>query len=171
MAPLRRDEGEVNILDLVMHLGRTTRFGGYGDPEWTVLHHSLLTAVIALRNNMGPEVAMHALLHDTHEAYTGDIPSPIKRLIADTGKVDAIGQVEAELDKRIYAHLNIKPPDAATRRKVKQCDQVALILESELFGPTDCDLMATIPEDQRADMVAMVERVVPNYQQLVRRKG
>lgn len=165
-APLTKGEGDVNILDLVVHLGRTARFGGVGDPEWTVLHHSMLCTLIAYRLGW-QDVAGYALLHDAHEAYIGDIPTPVKDAIGR----DAVRTVERAVDSRINDHLGLTAPDAAIRKRIRQCDQIALLIESVLFGPLDCDLLDTVPPDERAAAVALCEKVLPGFQAIARRKS
>lgn len=173
-APISKEEGEVNIIDLVILGGRVGRFGNNGDPEWKLLHHSVLCALIALRLGYGSEVAVYALLHDKHEVYFGaDLPSPIKHVLealsgAEPGK-GPVKQLERTIDGRINEHLGIKAPDAATRKKVKQCDRIAGVIESLLFGPVNCDLAEVLPEEERADMIALCEKVIPGFNNMVRR--
>lgn len=171
LAPLGKDEGECNILDLAVHLGREPRFGGYGDPSWTVLHHSFLCAEIWLRLGFPVEQIWAPLMHDTHEAYTRDIPSPIKAAINDIAGKDVCRTMERRIDDRISEHLSLPKMDAKTKTLVKTCDRVALVIESLLFGPTDCDLLDIVSDTERPDMVAMCERVLPGFQKMARRKG
>lgn len=117
------------LMDMVRHLGRTMRFGGVADPEWTVQGHSLLTACVYLIN-YGTKGVEHALLHDFHESYIGDIPSPIKKIIGP----EAIKEVEAGFDKKIFQFLKVKEPSKKEKEKVKICDIAALIIESYYVG-------------------------------------
>ncbi len=48
-APMSPGEGTASILDIVVQLGRQRRFGGAGSLEWSVLHHSVLVALLWLR--------------------------------------------------------------------------------------------------------------------------
>jgi len=54
----------------VVHLGRERRWGGFGDPAYTVLHHSFLCALIWMKAGFSENGVVHALLHDAHEAAT-----------------------------------------------------------------------------------------------------
>jgi hypothetical protein len=121
-------EGTVVPLDIVFHLGRTRRFGGWGNPEWTVLHHSMLVSLIWLRR-YGPKDVHLALLHDAHEYITGDIPSPVKRAIGE-----GVRNLEKALDARIYERLDLGPPVVDPR--VRVVDLAALFIEAyHGFGP------------------------------------
>jgi hypothetical protein len=73
----------ITLGDVSGALGRVPRFGGHtvGDGVWTVAHHALLCDDIAT-NHYGeaatPKARLALLMHDAHEAFTGDIPAPLK---------------------------------------------------------------------------------------------
>lgn len=171
-APITPKDGEVSIVDLVVLAGRVARFGHNGEPEWRLLHHSVLSAMIAMRLGYEPDVVVAALTHDLHECYFGaDLPSPVKRALEDlSGGKSPIKQLEGVIDARIGEHLNMTKPTAAVRAKVKHCDRVAGVIESLLFGPMNCDLGEVLPEEERADMVAQCEKVVPGFNKIVRQR-
>lgn len=129
-APLPDNDHKPHPIDVVMHLGRTKRFGGWGNPEWTVLHHSMLTALLwASYYDLGS--MYHALLHDAHEAYTGDIPSPVKAFMGAT----QVKMLEGDLDQRIRAMVGIfREPHEDDQKRIKLVDQAALIIEAYYFG-------------------------------------
>jgi len=130
IAPLPDNNEAPNPIDIVFHLGRTRRFGGWGNPEWTVLHHSLLVSLIWLRY-LGPEGLQFALLHDAHEYITGDIPSPVKHAIGPGAR-----ELEKELDRRVYARLGLEQPSVNESLSVRVVDLAALFIESYRgFGP------------------------------------
>jgi hypothetical protein len=136
-APLPHDtyqaDGEPPCpLDICQHLGRTGRFGGWGDPSWTVLHHVTLASMLWMKF-YGPSGVHHALMHDFHEAYTGDIPSPIKQCLGKEGAA-AVKALEAHLDGTIYAAMNVDPPTPQQRAKVKVVDFACLMVESFRHG-------------------------------------
>jgi hypothetical protein len=128
-APLPGNNEPVNPMDLVMQLGRTRRFNGSANPEWTVLHHSLLVQLIWLKT-YGPEGLEHIMGHDFHEYVTGDIPSPVKAAIGR----EAIEKVQDELDRRIRESLHIQEPDAIDKGCVKYVDWAALFIEAHYIG-------------------------------------
>ena len=129
-APLREDVGTVNILDLVMHTGRESRWGGLGSTEYKVIHHLQLVSLLWLKGGFPREGLAYVMAHDFHEAYTGDITSPVKRLMGEGIKL-----LEKYLDGRIWESLGLPPPSAEVLRYVKLCDLAALVIEAPLFGP------------------------------------
>ena len=74
------DPLEIRIEDLAFALAHINRYNGHAG-AYSVAQHSVLAlhAAEALTDNAG--IRRAALLHDAHEAYTGDVPSPIKRVL------------------------------------------------------------------------------------------
>lgn len=128
-APLPGNDEKVHPMDLVAQLGRTRRFNGSANPEWTVLHHTVLVSWLWLKV-YGPEGLEHIFLHDAHEYVTGDIPSPVKMAIGR----EHIEKVQDDLDRRIYETLNLHKPDDVDRRCVKNVDWAALFIEAHYIG-------------------------------------
>jgi len=94
------DPKAVNINDIALALARQPRYSGHGSFFYSVAQHSIYAAAIAPRH-----LRLHALLHDAHEAYTGDIPRPLKELLGDK-----ILYIENKLQRAIYKGLNIEWP-------------------------------------------------------------
>lgn len=69
---------EICIEDIAYSLAHTYRFGGHSKPAITVAEHCVH---MARRVPEDPLVALHLLMHDAGEAYYGDIPTPLKRLM------------------------------------------------------------------------------------------
>ncbi len=73
---------QIFIEDIAYSLARTFRFGGHS--EETVAQHSCLVAELSATNLAGrsaAEAMLAGLMHDAAEAYIGDIPTPLKRLL------------------------------------------------------------------------------------------
>jgi hypothetical protein len=128
-APLPDNDNPASAIDLVVHLGRERRFGGWGDPNWTVLHHSMLVSLLWLKA-YGPQGVQHALLHDAHEYITGDLPSPVKQFMGH----EQVKLLEGFLDDRVREMAGFDEPDASDKHRVKMVDQAALIIEAYYFG-------------------------------------
>src|SRR6266576_743863 len=90
-----------DLSDIATALCRQPRFGGHTRVNWSVAEHSLLCAHLA-RSWYRGAIELHALLHDAHEAVTGDIPT--------TWKTDEMRALQAQLDERIYARLKLPQP-------------------------------------------------------------
>ena len=112
----------VSLQDIARSLSLTARFGGHTKRFYSVAAHALLVRALVVEAGH-PELALAALHHDSHEAYIGDIPSPLKaslgtkhRKIAD--EIDFAIADAFKIDPILFGH------DA-----VKQADADALILE------------------------------------------
>lgn len=122
---------KVSLRDIAASLSRIVRFTGYcTDQPETVAEHLLLTDWIGRYLHLhvsdqpttSVRMRLHWLLHDAHEAYTGDIVTPMKRAIGG----DRIAEIQDALDRAIYASLHLALPNAAERAEVHAADQVAL---------------------------------------------
>jgi len=120
------DPESFKIEDIALALSRTCRFSGHSKCFYSVAQHSVLAAMVA------PEkIALHVLLHDAHEAYTGDIPSPLKRMLGDV-----IHKVEYDVQAAIYTALDLTPPTEKEIQEIREIDMNMLVTENEyLFEP------------------------------------
>lgn len=173
-APLQEGVGEVNILDLVMHMGRESRWGGVGSKEYKVGHHSRLVSLIWVKAGFPLDKLIYAQIHDDHESYTGDIPTPVKRLLGEK-----ILELQGHIDARIYQFLGLPPPDAETRRMIKLCDAVALTIEAPLFGPPlaagqyqgSFFLNPDVAPELKQAARELTEKIIPDFDAVIRRRS
>jgi hypothetical protein len=133
ICPIYEGVDEVSPIDLVVQLGRTGRFARRGNLEWSVLHHVNLCTFLWLKLGWEQKDVIYMLLHDYHEAYTSDIPTPVKRQTEDRGK--GIEDLQDRIDRKIRASLNLPDPDEETLQKIYLVDRMALIIEGIFFGP------------------------------------
>lgn len=73
--------GQICIEDVAVHLSRIPRFAGATQQPWNVAAHSLHCAALAEAEGFPLAAQLAALLHDAHEAYCSDIPSPFKEAV------------------------------------------------------------------------------------------
>lgn len=67
---------DVHLTDVAKSLSQVCRFGGHSTTFYSVAEHALLCAHLC--EGFGKPVQLAALHHDSHEAYMGDIPTPLK---------------------------------------------------------------------------------------------
>ena len=105
---------------------------GHTRPRITVAEHSVRVAVLVrdveeLDPDLAPQCVAHALVHDFHETYTGDIVSPVIRLLARESA--AYKELVARLDLVIREKLAMAPPTPAQAAAVRKADMLALEIE------------------------------------------
>lgn len=112
------------IDDIAHALAQINRFNGHTTRPYSVAEHSLLVADVAAWRGASAVVELAALLHDAHEAYVGDMPSPTKWLMGGVWV-----SLEAPHIAQVRATFNIKTASAAARYEIKRCDIIALATE------------------------------------------
>lgn len=140
--PLNPKTGSVDIADVAHHLANICRFTGATSQHYSVAQHCVLCA-----RQVRPATALHALLHDSAEAYLGDWPRPWKRHVfiriedeQGTPHFEPIKAVEEELLGYIYADLDIPLPTAVDIAEVKRVDLLLLATEArDLMSPLHPD--------------------------------
>lgn len=123
------DPEQVFLEDIAWGLSRIPRFCGHTG-DWqplSVAMHSVWVGMYVWEETNNAEASLHALLHDAHEAYTGDIPKPLKSL---PGLRNEIQAVEERLQLAIYRALNIPALTPEIAKLVEQADQQALAIEA-----------------------------------------
>lgn len=114
----------VNLPDIAHALGHLCRFTGHTSVPYSVARHSLAVAAI-----VPAELRLQALLHDAHEAYVGDISTPLK------WEVPAFREVNDRVWRVVAAAFGIPEElDPA----VKLADRIMLMTERrDLLAPCD----------------------------------
>ena len=106
---------DVCIEDIGHALAMKCRFSGHTKSFYSVAQHSLLVS-----ENVSPEYAKVALLHDAAEAYFADVAKPIKREYPVFDEIE--GMILLAVFQRFDLHLPL--PDV-----VKRIDMVLLATE------------------------------------------
>lgn len=117
------DPDQIVLADIALGLSRAPRFAGQTKHFFSVAQHSML-----VQRLLPPTVpaVMHvvALLHDGAEAYMGDLPSPLKRLLP------AYKAIEDRLLRCIYTRFGVDPSMPLKPEPVAIADEQALQLEN-----------------------------------------
>ncbi len=136
--------------DIAVALSLIKRFGGHaGVPEkgYSVAQHCCLGADVLLHETGDQALAFHFLMHDAHEAYCGDIATPVVRALdaianeRSGGKTrrlvgDAVHIMKARLDGAIYESLGLAwPPPRETLDSLREMDRRMLRHERERLMP------------------------------------
>lgn len=131
------DHGDVSLAVLAHELANQCRFHGATRRHYSVAQHSVLVSLAMLEASGGDRVAaLVGLLHDAHEAYLGDWPTPAVVLLdqLQPGARAAVAQMKARIDEAVYAWAQV-PADvvAAHAPMVKQFDGLLLFWERDRF--------------------------------------
>jgi len=130
---------DVCAADLAHHLGYQGRYAGAARQHWATAQHSIIVAAAVWARTHDKTATAHGLLHDAHEAYTGDQIHPLKIALAEVCAAgrDALREIARGCDHAIWQWAGIAPPDIATAKLIKDLDQGAVLaLERSLqLGP------------------------------------
>lgn len=110
----------VRLEDIATALSRIVRFNGHTRRPYTVAEHSLIMSHVAPRG-----LELEALLHDAHEAYIGDISSPVRRCLRGT-----VEQLERKVDGAIRKRFGLS---SAMPEAIKDLDFRILNTEREVL--------------------------------------
>lgn len=119
----------IRLTDIALALSRIPRFNGHTSRVWSVADHSLL--VLQLMGEDAPStVRLAALLHDAHEAYAGDIISPVHVGLGalEGDAFAAVIEMKDRLDGAIETAFAL-PCGALLDSAIKAADQLALAIE------------------------------------------
>lgn len=126
---------QIYIHDIAWSLSRQSRFNGHtsGSISYSVAQHSCWVATRVLHETKDRHAALYALLHDAHEAYIGDIVSPLKN-IARLSHV--VGDIERALQYTIHQAYDLPPPAQRIIDVIKHYDRLALAVEAYHLLPS-----------------------------------
>lgn len=152
--------GPIEIQGIAERLAKINRFSGATELPWSVAQHSTVGAACWLR--LWPadvEGALAFLMHDAHEAFMGDITSPVLAALCETanreymGKQgysagtivrDAVKGLKLSLDAAIAARLGTPDPSGQRfRERIAEMDQRLLRWEFNLIS--GCQLGGDLP--------------------------
>ena len=112
------------VEEIAHSLAQINRFTGHARRPYSVAEHSLLVATIAADEGASPSAQLGALMHDAHEAFTGDLASPAKWTIGEPWEVFEQSQAIG-----VHNALGIRSTMHAHRAAIKRWDLIALATE------------------------------------------
>ncbi len=163
------DPSDVCIKDIAHHLSQLARFNGAPEKMFSVAQHSVGVADLVWGWTRNRKLAAAALMHDGHEAYTGDTIRPVKLLLqvmSPAIDVPAIKEIEDKIQIAIEFQFNLNP-SPEWRQVIKKADDRMLQVEAWNFipshgawweNPPDADVWTLSPLDAEGAEFAFLER-------------
>ncbi len=120
---------DIHLDDIAHHLAYINRFTGAAEWGVSVAAHSLVVQVLYQREvpNASPMELCAALMHDAHEAYTGDIGRPMKATLNILAP-GVLSSIERRIDREIQRKFNLP---AVNHDALKMADNTACAIEKE----------------------------------------
>lgn len=135
------DPTVLDMEELAHVLSNICRFSGHVRHFYSVAQHAVNASRI-----VAPEFAKAALLHDTAEAFTNDIVTPLKHI------VPLFRDLERVIESRMADHWGFQYP---LPEEVKWADLAMLKIEKEVLKPsaTDWSVLEGIEIDHIRELV------------------
>lgn len=119
----------VCLEDIATGLSNQCRFSGQVPFSFSIGQHSLLCADAAKRGGYNVLCQLYCLMHDAAEAYTGDLPAPLKHLLPPA-KI-----IETNIQAAIWDYLGVGPPPYWHKVEMKKFDNRATASEAAVLQP------------------------------------
>lgn len=114
----------INLVDIASALSKCCRYTGHCSRFYSVAEHSFFVSL-----HVPKQYALAGLLHDASEAYLSDIASPIKQLMPEYKKIEAV--IMNRIAKKFHLEdgFHILP-------EVKEADWAMLMSEASVLLPS-----------------------------------
>jgi len=128
---------QMRLEDVAHSLAQINRFCGHARRPYSVAEHSLLVLDILehLFAPANPHAKLAALFHDAHEAYCGDVSSPMKAAVGDGWKT-----IEHRLERVLRSTWALHTAAYDHGAHVRQADLIALATERAQLMPPGASL-------------------------------
>jgi len=158
--PAGKELSGVTIGNIAHALAHLCRFNGHLPKFYSVAEHSWWVSILLGNAGASNELQLAGLLHDASEAYTGDIPGPLKHWLEATDPY--VEAVLTEVDLRVaegLGHLElITSLSKGSKYRIKRADQEALVSEGLVFfGPSVVANWGLIAQGHTAPPASIVD--------------
>lgn len=154
------DPEQVDPRDLAHQLSMECRWGGAVARHYSVAEHSIYVArfAAAMVEPLHKDLAMAwGLLHDAHEAYLKDVPTPLKLLLGSTYTYMAAG-----IDLAVLRRFDLPPLPAEVIKAVKRADHHVAWCEADalLARCTGVEVSGDPPPAMLIEMAGDMRRAI-----------
>uniref|UniRef100_A0A183CQZ1 HD family hydrolase n=1 Tax=Globodera pallida TaxID=36090 RepID=A0A183CQZ1_GLOPA len=102
------ETSEFTIEDVALALSRINRYTGHTRFPYSVAQHCVLGSL----QFKDPKMALEFLLHDTSEAFMGDVATPLKMMLPEYQVIEKTQTKEADLRMLATEVIQLMPPAA-----------------------------------------------------------
>lgn len=138
---------DVCMVDIAHSVALQARYLGHTDRFYSIAEHLILVSKMAEVGGEDALTVRAAFLHDAHEAYLGDFPSPFKQ------SIPGLKAFEHEIESRVLEAFDLPPKNYEVWAKVKRYDVMALHFEAQAMlrspGWVQPEILASVPHDMR----------------------
>lgn len=125
---------DVTLVTIAKHLSKICRFAGATRHFYSVAQHCVLVEQLMWEvGGYSAALRLKTLLHDAHEAFITDIPTPLAIYLKDKTGYDFINDLKDEVDRDIFRSLDIALPTKEERGTIKHYDRQAFCIEARQF--------------------------------------
>jgi len=122
---------DYDIERIAHSLAQIVRFNGHACRPYSVAEHSLLVLDIAQRHlKLDANAQMAALMHDAHEAFVGDVSTPMKELLGTQMR-----RIELRHSHLMSLQFGFHVALTMNHHELKLADLLALRVEREQLLP------------------------------------
>lgn len=131
------DPAAITIEDVAHHLALLNRFTGATSRPYSVAEHSVHVMTL-MRDEMGiehPRALLAGLLHDAHEAYIGDLSTPLKAALDAEDAARNWRQVVWRVRAQVQARFGVHAASIGWHRAIRVADLRMLATERRDLMP------------------------------------
>ena len=143
----------INLRDIARALSNQCRYNGQVVRYYSVAQHSVLVSRILGKADYGIEVRLAGLLHDSAEAYLGDIVGPLKKRIVGLHGPDGVTVPFDDIEEKLLSAIlfvvggkSLCETYNEHMNAIKHADLIALSTENRDLRPPCAVTSRKLPE-------------------------